>query len=123
METIRSVAQKVFDLLGTGLEPKVYIDAMKIGLQLEEQMFEEGREWPILYDGFSIGHTVGADLLVNQEVVVLVRVDDEDMFDYSEIRRILRVSEVKYGIVLNFGEDRLGVLETSVDGNVKVKYQ
>lgn len=122
MESIVQVSQSVFSTFGNGYEKSLYVAALKIGLQLEEQMLEESRSWPITYEGFSTGHSVTADLVVNQEVAVLVCVDDEESLDADELRRVLLFSGLKDGILVNFGEDRLRVVQMNVNGNVRTKF-
>jgi len=122
MDYIRDCAQRVFERFGYGLDTRVYIDALKVALQLEEQMLEENRCWPMTYDGFSIGHDVNADLVVNQEVVILVRSDDEDFeWNAPDMRRLLKFSGIPNGIIINFGTSKLDMTEFSLDDSYHIK--
>lgn len=122
VDYIRDCANAVFEKIGYGLEPQVYIDAMKIALQLEEQMIEENRSWPITYEGFSIGHSIHADLVVNQEVVVLVRSDEDDFeWDAPDMKRLLKFSGIHHGVIINFGSNKLDISEIRMDDSYHIK--
>jgi GxxExxY protein len=121
MDYIRDAANNVFNHLGSGLDDVVYLAAMKIHLQLDEQMLEENRSWPLMYEGFSVGYNVSADLVVNQEVAVVITTDDEDDdFDPSDMKRLLKFSGLKEGLVVNFG-DTLSIIEVNSDNKFVVK--
>jgi GxxExxY protein len=121
MDYIRDAANDVFNHLGSGLDSVVYLAALKIHLQLDEQMLEENRSWPLTYDGFSVGYNVSADLVVNQEIVVTITTDDEDDdFDPTDMKRLLKFSGLKEGVVVNFGET-VSVIEVNSDNKFVVK--
>lgn len=97
MDYVVENARKIFEDIGPGFDDEVYLAAMKIGLQQDEQMIEEDRKFDIKYLDFYTGHSMNADLVVNQEVIVLF---DEDR-DY--LKRLVKISGLKKGVSVSFG--------------------
>jgi GxxExxY protein len=90
---------------GPGLLESVYQEAeawelLKYGLQVEREKII-----PIIYKGQTLGSPLRLDLLVNQKVIV----ECKAMANYNpifeaQILTYLRLTGLKLGLVINFGE-------------------
>lgn len=109
------IARKVLDAaflvhtkLGPGLLESVYEvvlahELLKSGLQVERQ-----RSMPITYDGILFEEGYRADLLVESNVIVeLKSATALSAVHAKQVLTQLRLSELKLGLLINFGETHL----------------
>ena len=109
------IAKKILDAaflihtkLGPGLLDSVYEvvlahELRKIGLAVERQ-----RPMPITYDGILFEEGYRADLLVESKVIVeLKSVSAISAVHAKQVLTQLRLSELKLGLLINFGETHL----------------
>lgn len=113
--TENEIARKILDAaflvhskLGPGLLESVYEVALahelrKAGLNVVRQ-----RPMPILYDGIRFEEGFRADLLVESKVIVeLKSVVAVSPVHGKQVLTQLRLSELKLGLLINFGETHL----------------
>jgi GxxExxY protein len=107
-KTILDAAFIVHTKLGPGLLESVYEvvlahEIRKAGLQVERQ-----RPMPISYDGIRFEEGYRADLLVESKVIVeLKSVTALSAAHGKQVLTQLRLSELKLGLLINFGEAHL----------------
>jgi GxxExxY protein len=107
-KTILDAAFIVHTKLGSGLLESVYEvvlahEIRKAGFQVERQ-----RPMPISYDGIRFEEGYRADLLVESKVIVeLKSVTALSAAHGKQVLTQLRLSELKLGLLINFGEAHL----------------
>ena len=115
-EKIIGAAIEVHQELGPGLLESIYEEALCYELQLQRIIFERQVPVDIVYKGHVIsGHRI--DLLVEKEVVVeLKSLQKTPGVAISQTISYLRATNLKRGLIINFGQKRLidGVKRVSV---------
>lgn len=105
LEVLRSIAQDVYDKLGSGFEEVVYQKAFEVALRLRGIPYEAQRVVPIFYQGFYVGEGK-PDLIVgsNEEriVVELKAVESTGHKERMQIENYLRVLNLPRGLLINF---------------------
>ena len=69
LEEIKTLAQKVYQTLGSGFSERVYHNAMEVLFRIEGIPYETERIVPIVFEGHTIGN-MRADLIVEKSVIV-----------------------------------------------------
>ena len=113
--TENEIAKKILDAafvvhtkLGPGLLESVYEvvlahESRKKGLVVERQ-----KPMPITYDGVRFDEAFRTDLLINSKVVVeLKSVESISALHAKQVLTQLRMSSLKLGLLINFGEAHL----------------
>ncbi len=90
---------------GPGLLESVYEEALAEELTLRGYLVERQQQVPIVYKGRVLGTPLRLDLRVNRLVIV----DPKAVIEYNKIfdaqmLTYLRLSGLKLGLVINFGE-------------------
>jgi GxxExxY protein len=93
------------ELGGPGLVEKVYEEAMVEKLRLQGLSFERQLQVPIIYKGKQLSVPLRLDLKVNG----LVLVDNKAVSEWNplfeaQMLTYLRLTKLKLGLVINFGE-------------------
>ena len=94
--------------LGPGLLESVYEVVLTHELKKQGLMVERQKPMPILYDGVRFDEGCRADLVVNAKVIVeLKSVEATTALHAKQVLTQLRMSGLKLGLLINFGELRL----------------
>ena len=105
LEVLHSIAQDIYDKLGSGFEEVVYQKAFEVALRLRGIPYEAQRVVPIFYQGFYVGEGK-PDLIVgrNEErmVVELKAVESVGHKERMQIENYLRVLDLPRGLLINF---------------------
>jgi len=90
---------------GPGLLESVYAQAQAWELIKRGLCVEREKIIPIIYKGQTLGDPLRLDLLVNQKVIVECKatVNYNTIFE-AQVLTYLRLTNLKLGIVINFGE-------------------
>ena len=108
-------AHRVSTKLGHGFLEKVYENALSLELQRMQLPVKQQLPIHVLYDGIVIGDYV-PDLLVGDSLIVEVKaVQALDRVHRQQCLNYLRATNLKLGIVLNFGRARLEVARVVCD--------
>ena len=107
-EIARCVVDAAIDvhrnLGGPGLLESVYEEAL--GFELELRGMQIGRQIlvPVIYKGHEVGAPLRLDLIVNQKVIIECKAAAQynSLFD-AQLLTYLRITNVKLGLVVNFG--------------------
>ncbi len=106
-EGIISAAIEVHRLLGPGLLESIYEEALCHELQLHGLVAQRQVEVEVKYKGIAIKGQI-LDILVAKEVVVeLKAVSNLPEVATAQVLSYLKATELKRGLLLNFGEKRL----------------
>lgn len=99
---------KVHSILGKGFKEAVYKDALEVEFINNSIPYERERSFKIGYEGVVLRHRFDADFLVYNSIIVEVKA--AIYFHYNNFKQTLnylKASQVKLGILINFGEDKL----------------
>lgn len=108
MNEIRHAAAAVHAQLGPGLTKAAYETCLEHELRRRGIRVERGRTFAAQYKGLRLDDACRVDLLVNETVLVQVKVDDgERKAQRAEMRNFLRWSGLHDGVVLNFNVKHL----------------
>lgn len=102
---IVQAAVKIHIALGTGLMESVYERILAV--ELAKEGFAVGRQFsvPVMWDGVQIGDAFRTDLIINDCVLVeLKAVERLAKVHFKQTRTYLKVSGLRLGLLLNFGE-------------------
>jgi GxxExxY protein len=113
--TENEVAKRVLDCafaihtkLGPGLLESVYEVILTHELRKGGLTVERQKPMPIMYDGLRFDEAFRADLLVNGAVIVeLKSVETINRIHAKQVLTQLRMSGLKLGLLINFGEVHL----------------
>ena len=106
---IIGAAQHVSSSLGFGFLEKVYENALSLELQKERLRVEQQPPVQVRYEGLVVGDYF-PDLMVEKCVIVEIKaVCALDSFHRQQCLNYLRATNLKLGLVLNFGRAHLQV--------------
>jgi len=93
---------------GPGLLESIYEDALFHELKLRGMHIQRQLQVPILYKGVVVGDSMRLDLLVEGRVIVEVKsTENKHMVHSAQVLTYLRLTKLKLGLVLNFGQSLL----------------
>lgn len=93
---------------GPGLLESIYEDALAYELQLRNIPVLRQVLVPVIYKGASIRDALRLDLLVDDRIIVEVKATDTVLKVHSaQLLTYLRLTKLKLGLVLNFGQPLL----------------
>lgn len=106
---IRDAAIEVHRVLGgPGLLESIYEDALFQELQLRDIPVKRQLRVPVKYKEIAIREPLRLDLLVGNKVIVEVKATEENhALHKAQVLTYLRLTGLKLGLVLNFGQERL----------------
>jgi len=108
-EKIIYCALKVHTTLGCGFLEKIYRSAMEIECKKNNLSIKIQHPALVLYNGKIIG-TYYADMVVEDKVLIeLKALKAFDTVHYSQIINYLKATELKVGLLLNFGSSSLQI--------------
>ena len=106
--TVVGICIKIHNKLGKGFKEVVYKDAMEIEFRRAGISYEREKKFNIEYDGVSLRHKFDADFLVFDSIILEVKASWQFHNDnFKQTINYLKASQVKLGILINFGEDKL----------------
>lgn len=90
---------------GPGLLESVYRDALALEIQIRGQKVEREKSIPVIYKGQAVSAPLRLDLLVGGLVIVECKALTayNNIFE-SQVLTYLRLTGLKLGLVINFGE-------------------
>lgn len=91
---------------GPGLLESVYEGALCHELSLQGLHLQKQLMVPVIYKGVAVRDPLYLDILVENKVIVEVKATEKDNPIYkSQILTYLRLSHIKLGLLINFGQD------------------
>ena len=90
---------------GPGLLESVYRDALAAEISARGQLVECEKRVPVMYKGKVVGDPLRLDSVVGRSVIVECKalIDYNTIFE-SQVLTYLRLTGLKLGLVINFGE-------------------
>ena len=106
--TIIGMCIRIHNKLGKGFKEVVYKDAMEVEFKKAEIPYEREKKFTIEYEGVSLSHKFDADFLVFDSIILEVKASWRFYPDnFKQTLNYLKASQIKLGILINFGEDKL----------------
>ena len=106
-ESIRKIAEDVYQSLGSGFSEEVYDRAMQVGLRLEGFKYESQKVIELKYRDHAVGEGY-PDLLVHidkkKKVVVELKAVASKMgaCEVQQLRNYMKLLGVQWGLLINF---------------------
>ena len=101
-------SMKIHTKLGKGFKEIVYKDAMEIELQKNNINYEREKQFKIQYEEVVLRHSFEADFFVFNSIILEIKAASQlHMDNFKQTLNYLKASQVKLGILINFGEDKL----------------
>jgi len=109
-EEIIGLCFEVHNNLGKGLLEIVYKDALQHEFDINSIFYEREKQFNVEYKGKILEHKFSADFIAFGKIILEIKsvsclIDQH----YSQIINYLRISKLKVGLVVNFGQDSVKV--------------
>jgi GxxExxY protein len=105
---IIGICMKIHTILGKGFREIVYKDVMEIEFKNSGIPCEREKQFNIQYEGIILPHRFDADFFVFNSIILEVKATWQFHPDnFKQTLNYLKASQVKLGILVNFGEDKL----------------
>jgi GxxExxY protein len=105
---IIGICMKIHSILGKGFKEVVYKDAMEVEFKKVNMRYKREQRFNIQYTDVTLAHKFDADFFVFDSIILEVKAVCELRTDnFKQTLNYLKASEVKLGILINFGEDKL----------------
>ena len=105
---IVGLCMKIHSKLGKGFREIVYKDALEIELKNNGIIYEREKPFTILYDEIILPHHFRADFFVYNSIILEIKAASQVYPDnFRQTINYLKASQIKLGLLINFGEDRL----------------
>ena len=104
-EKIIGCCFEVHKTLGPGFSEKIYSNALQIQLHKAGVKFEAEKEFNVYFDGHSVGN-FRSDLYVEEKVIVELKAVTGPFIPklfHKQLLSYLKASNVKTGLLINFG--------------------
>lgn len=99
---------KVHTKLGRGFKEIVYKDALEIEFKKNDIPYEREKSFKIQYEDEILKHYFNADFIVFDSIILEIKASVQfHMDNFSQTLNYLKASQVKLGILINFGESKL----------------
>ncbi len=93
---------------GPGLLESIYEDALAYELEIRNIPVQRQVTVPVIYKGVSIRDALRLDLLVNNQIIIEVKAMETVLKVHSaQLLTYLRLTKLRLGLVLNFGQPLL----------------
>jgi len=107
---ILSSCIEIHRILGKGFLEIVYKDALEYEFNSRNIVYTREKQYIIEYKSIILPHKFFADFVVFDQIILEVKAQKGIAEEqYKQIINYLRVSGCKVGLIINFGEDRLGI--------------
>lgn len=101
---IVGAAMEVHKVLGRGMSESIYQEALEEELSIRKIPFEPQKELITFYKGIQLKKKYIADIISNDIVIELKSVSEITPDHRSQLFNYLRITNIKTGILINFGE-------------------
>lgn len=100
---------KIHTKLGRGFKEVVYKDAMEVEIKNRGGIpYEREKSFCIEYEGFILPHRFVADYIVFNAIILEIKAASQIHTEaFLQTLNYLKAAQVKLGIIINFGADKL----------------
>jgi GxxExxY protein len=105
---IIGLCMKVHSILGPGFKEIIYKDAIEIELQRERISYVREKSFRVNYEGVILPRRFDVDFMVYDNIVLEIKATPFIHYqNFKQTLNYLKASEIKLGILINFGTNRL----------------
>lgn len=105
---ILAACMEVHNHLGCGLLEAVYAEALEQELRERAIPFTREKEFPVVYKGLRLSKMYKVDFVCFDKIILELKATDKIPPVYaSQVLNYLKLSNLKLGFVINFGERSL----------------
>lgn len=106
--SIVGCCMEVHKTLGKGFNEIVYKDALEIEFKLNNISFEREKKFELTYKSFPLPRQYNADFVVYDKIILEAKaIESLSNSNIKQTLNYLAASEMKLGLLVNFGEDSL----------------
>ena len=106
--SIVGLCMKIHGKLGKGFKEVVYKDALEIELKNNKILYEREKRFNVSYEDVTLPHYFIADFLVYESIILEIKAASHVHPDnFKQTLNYLKSSQIKLGLLINFGENRL----------------
>ncbi|MGZ0016324.1 GxxExxY protein [Yeosuana sp. AK3] len=106
--TIIGLCMEVHNQLGKGFSEIVYADALEIELIDNNISYSREKKYAINYKGNVLPHKYQADFIIENKIILeLKAIESLNSAHIKQTLNYLAVSQLKLGLLINFGEESL----------------
>lgn len=106
--TIIGICMEIHRILGKGYLEIVYKDALEYELKKIGIPFDREKKFLIKYKDIFLSHSYNADFIVYENIILEIKCCSRIIDEHIKVTlNYLSVSNLKLGIIINFGEDSL----------------
>jgi GxxExxY protein len=107
-KTVVDTCIKIHKRLGPGLLESAYEECLTYELKKQGIKVQRQVSVPLIYDGIELGAGFRADMIVGDKLILeLKSVGELQRVNYSQLLTYLRLTGMKLGLLINFGENRV----------------
>jgi len=93
---------------GPGLLESLYEEALYQELRLRDISVQAQVQIPVIYKGYTLRNPMRVDLLVDGKVIIEVKATEQEQAVHkAQVLTYLRLTRLKLGLLLNFGQKLL----------------
>lgn len=109
MQVIDAAIEVHRTLGGPGLLESLYEEALYQELRLRDISVQAQVQIPVIYKGCTLRNPMRLDLLVDGKVIIEVKATEQELAVHkAQVLTYLRLTGLKLGLLLNFGQKLLG---------------
>lgn len=106
--SIVGLCMKIHTRFGKGFKEIVYKDAFELELKKNNIPYEREKKFKIRYEGVLLNHSFDADFFVFEKIILEIKATTQLHPDaFRQTLNYLKASEIRLGILINFGTNRL----------------
>ena len=114
IETIKEIANNIYNQLGCGHSERIYHNAMEVSLRKRNIQYESERIGPIVFEGHTIGN-MRADLIIENNLVVeLKSTRNLNQAMNNQAMNYLKLTGIRSGLLINFPQGDSETCEFSI---------
>lgn len=99
---------KIHKTFGPGLLESAYEECLAYELRQRNISFQRQVSVPLVYEGVELGEGFRADMVVEGKLIIeLKSVAELQPVSYSQLLTYLRLTNIKLGLLINFGQRRM----------------
>ncbi|NCO63105.1 MAG: GxxExxY protein [Flavobacteriales bacterium] len=105
---IIGLCMEVHNQLGKGFNEIVYADALEIELIDNNISYSREKKYAINYKGNVLPHKYQADFIIENKIILEIKaIESLNSAHIKQTLNYLAVSQLKLGLLINFGEESL----------------
>ena len=103
---IRNACFEVYKEKGCGFTEPIYQECLEMEMALQEIPYDAQRNIPLIYKGRKLRHTFIPDLICFDKIIIELKAVSAITNEHrSQIINYLKATDMKLGLLINFGAD------------------